>query len=163
MKQKIMKAVGYLQIILVVFFVFVLTRFSKGPIVYPVYFKIVLYVLLALLSSMGIIFKKKIPFLTTVYLYTFMVMERIYRLFVIFNSGRLANNPDFYVSEIISAGVLMGFCFGIILLVLSKNVRADYEIEKKTVFKNLGIAAVIAFFIGPAYIPIVNKIIEYTY
>jgi hypothetical protein len=157
MHRKTLKVIGYLQILIVVLFFLAASRFSKGPFVFPVYFKISVYVILALLSSIGIIFIKKIPFLTTVYLYTFLIMERIERIFII-KTDNVSSNSKFYVSEMIFGGIVLSVCLGIILLVLSKNVRDYYAIEQKTALINLSVAIVLAFFIGPAYIPIINKV-----
>ncbi len=161
MNRKTLKVIGYLQILVVVLFFLAISRFSKGPFVFPVYFKIGLYVILALLSSIGIIFSKKIPFLTTLYLYTFLIMERIERIFIILKADNVSSNSKFYVSEMIFGGIVLSVCLGIILLVLSKNVRDYYAIEKKTALMNLSVAIVFAFFIGPAYIPIINKVAGY--
>lgn len=161
MKNKILKVVGYLQIIIIAFFFFTFIEFSKGTLLFPVYFKITLYVILTLLSSFGIIFGKKLPFLSTVYLYAILATERIDRLFIIFHSDAVTNTSSFYLSEIISGSILLSYCLCIILLVLSKNVRDVYQIEKKTVLINLGVAIAFAFCIGPAYFPIINTVVRY--
>jgi hypothetical protein len=154
MKKIILRIIAYLQIIVVCLFFFGLFRI-KGTIVYPAFYKAVLYTFLALLSSIGIIFNKKIPFLSTVYLYTFLTIERVERVFSILNSEKVNFKPDnlqhFYLSEIISSGILMSLYVGVILLVLSKDVRAGYQTEKNQFYLHLISATVAAFYVVLTY------------
>lgn len=155
MNKKILKVIAFLQLFVVAIFFLGFMRFSKGTIVYPVLLKVILYAILALLSGIGIIFNKKILFLSTIYLYPFLVLERLDRVFVLFNSYKVNISPDrlrnIYVGEIITAGILISFYLGIIMLVFSKNVRTDYHIEQKSILINLAIAFATGFFLVRAY------------
>lgn len=147
----ILKLIGYMELLFAMLYVASIvyaTVYAQGEIVIPLLLKAVLYSVLLITAGLGIILTKRRLFLTNLYLYTFLVLDRVFSSYEIMTAMKVDLHGStelsrLYARHACTTFIIVGFYIFIASLLARRKVRDLFNLQMQAILKHITFAILI--------------------